>query len=162
MTEAVTLENEKGGYHNTQHLITVHNRRRIVYLRGLSGHEDSHWREVGYRKALDDYEIPFDPALIGVGNFYSMDSKAAIEEMLAEGVDFDAVFAADDGSASGVLMALREAGIKVPQDVSVVGFDNSNLAIHMVPPLTTIDGQIEKAAYLAAKKIGKLVKFCDF
>ena len=155
---SVILENEKGAYHITQHLITVHNRKRIVFLRGLSGHEDSHWREVGYRKALADYDIPFDPSLIGVGNFFSLDSKKAIEKMIRNKIGFDAVFAADDGSASGVLMALREANIRVPKAVSVVGFDNSSLAIHMVPPLTTVDAQIERAAYLAAKKMGELIK----
>jgi LacI family transcriptional regulator len=113
---------------------------------------------------LEDYEIPFDPSLIGIGNFYSMDAKSAIEKMLKEGVAFDAVFAADDGSASGVLMALREANVNVPEDVSVAGFDNSDLAIHMVPPLSTVDAQIEKAAYLAAKKLGKLIVagYADF
>jgi DNA-binding LacI/PurR family transcriptional regulator len=154
----VILENENGAYQLVEHLITVHNRRKIVYLRGLDGHEDSYWREMGYKKALADYGIPFDPSLVGVGNFYSEDSRDSIKKMLEDKIEFDAIFAGDDGSASGVLMALRETNIRVPEDVSVVGFDNLNLALHMVPPLTTVDAQVEKAAYLAAKQLAILIK----
>jgi DNA-binding LacI/PurR family transcriptional regulator len=150
---SVTVENKNGAKQIVEHLIQVHNRRKIVYLRGPEEHEDSQWREIGYRQALEDAGIPLDPAWIGTGNFDNRDAQDAIETMLMDGVEFDAVFAGDDESAAGVLIALRFAGLQVPEQVSVVGFDDSNLAHHLVPPLTTVDAQVEQAGYSAAKKL---------
>jgi LacI family transcriptional regulator len=147
---SITVENKKGARIITEHLISVHNRQRIVFLRGPEAHEDTHWREIGYRQALEDHGIGFDPSLVGVGNFNDKDAQDAIESLLLDGVEFDAVFAGDDEAASGVLRALRWAGLRVPEQVSVVGFDDSNLAGHLVPQLTTVDAQVEAAGYAAA------------
>jgi DNA-binding LacI/PurR family transcriptional regulator len=154
---SVTVENKNGARQIIEHLIQVHNRRRIVYLRGPEGHEDSYWREIGYRQALDQAGIAFDSSLIGAGNFDNHDAQDAIESMLMDGVEFDAVFAGDDEAASGVLRALRFAGLRVPDQVSVVGFDDSNLAQHLVPALTTVDAQVEQAGYAAAKQLIQLI-----
>jgi LacI family transcriptional regulator len=155
---SVTVENKNGAKQITEHLIKTHNRRTIVYLRGPEEHEDSQWREIGYRQALDQAGIPFDPALIGAGNFESRDAQDAIETMLMDGLEFDAVFAGDDEAASGVLRALRLAGLDVPGQISVVGFDDSNLASHLVPALTTVDAQVEQVGYTSAKKLIQLIR----
>lgn len=155
---SVTVENKNGAKQIVDHLIKLHNRRKIVYLRGPEEHEDSHWREVGYRQALDESGILFDPALVGAGNFDNRDAQDALDAMLLDGIEFDAIFAGDDEAASGVLRALRLAGIRVPEDVSVVGFDDSNLAEHLVPALTTVDAQIEQAGYTAAKRLIQLIE----
>jgi DNA-binding LacI/PurR family transcriptional regulator len=155
---SVTVENKNGAKQIVEHLIRAHGRRKIVYLRGPEGHEDSYWREIGHRQALDEFGIPFDPALIGSGNFDNHDAQDAIETMLVDGVEFDAVFAGDDEAASGVLRALRFAGLQVPDQVSVVGFDDSNLAMHLIPALTTVDAQVEQAGYTAAKQLIQLIK----
>jgi DNA-binding LacI/PurR family transcriptional regulator len=155
---SITVENKNGAKQVVEHLIMVHGRRRIVYLRGPEAHEDSYWREVGYRQVLDEAGIPFDPALIGAGNFNNQDAQDAIATMLMDGVEFDAVFAGDDEAASGVLRALHLAGIKVPDQVSVVGFDDSNLASHLIPSLTTVDAQVEQAGYTAAEQLIRLIK----
>ena len=155
---SVTVENKNGARKITEHLITQHNRRKIVFLRGPEGHEDSYWRETGYLQALDDHGIIFDPALVGEGNFNDRDAQDAIDAILMDGVQFDAVFAGDDEAASGVLRALRWAGIHVPEDVSVVGFDDSNLAGHLVPQLTTVDAHVEKAGYVAAQQLVRLIR----
>jgi DNA-binding LacI/PurR family transcriptional regulator len=155
---SVTVENKNGAKRIVNHLIEVHNRRKIVYLGGPEEHEDSYWREVGYRQALEEAGIAFEAALIGAGNFDNQDSQDAIDTMLMDGVEFDAVFAGDDEAASGVLRALRLANIKVPEQVSVVGFDDSYLAQHLVPLLTTVDAQVEQAGYTAAKQLVCLIK----
>jgi DNA-binding LacI/PurR family transcriptional regulator len=154
---SITVENKNGARLITEHLITAHYRRRIVYLRGPEGHEDTHWREIGYREALQNHSIDFDSSLIGVGNFHDHDAQDSIAAMMVKGVEFDAVFAGDDEAASGVLRALRWAGIRVPDDVSVVGFDDSNLASHLVPQLTTVDAQVEEAGFAAAKQLIRLI-----
>jgi DNA-binding LacI/PurR family transcriptional regulator len=155
---SVTVENKDGARKVTEHLITVHKRCRIVYLRGPEGHEDTHWRELGYRQALECHGITFDTSLIGTGNFNDRDAQDTIASMLVDGLVFDAVFAGDDEAASGVLRALRRAGIMVPETVSVVGFDDSNLASHLVPQLTTVDAHIEDAGYTAARQLIRLIK----
>ena len=155
---SVTVENKNGSRKVTEHLITIHNRRRIVLLRGPEAYEDTHWREIGYRQALEHHGLEFDPSLVGEGNFDDQDAQDAIESMLMDGVAFDAVFAGDDEAASGVLRALRWAGIRVPDEVSVAGFDDSNLASHLVPQLTTVNAQVETACYTAAQQLVRLIK----
>jgi DNA-binding LacI/PurR family transcriptional regulator len=155
---SVTVENKNGAKQIVEHLIQVHHRKKIVYLRGPKEHEDSYWRETGYRQALEEAGLKFEPALIGAGNFDSHDAQDAIDAMLVDGVEFDAIFAGDDEAASGVLRALRLANITVPEQVSVVGFDDSNLAKHLIPALTTIDAHIEQAGYTAAKQLIELIK----
>ncbi len=155
---SITVENKKGALRITEHLIEVHNRRRIIYLRGPEEHEDTYWREIGYHQALDNHGIEFDPSLVGVGNFNDKDAQDTIESMLVDGVEFDAIFAGDDEAASGVLRALRWVNIKVPDDVAVVGFDDSQLASHLIPQLTTVDAQVEKAGYTASIQLIRLIE----
>lgn len=155
---SVTVENKNGAKAITEHLIVQHQRRSIVFLRGPDGHEDTHWRELGYKQALEAHGIRFDPALVGEGNFNDKDAQDAIDSLMMDGVHFDAVFAGDDESASGVLRALRWAGIQVPEQVSVVGFDDSNLASHLVPQLTTVNAYIEEAGYAAAEQLVRLIR----
>lgn len=153
----VTLENKDGAFTVVDHLITVHGRRRIVYLQGPAGNEDSLWRETGYREALRAHDIPFDQALVGVGMFDDVDGQRAVEILLQQGLDFDAIFAGDDEAASGSILALRRAGRRVPEDVSVVGFDDVPFARMMVPPLTTVRAPIETAGAIAARQLITLI-----
>ncbi len=149
----VMFENKKGARELIEHLISVHGRRRIAYLRGPEGNEDSEWRERGYREALEKYNIPFDGDLVGMGNFDADVARETIESWLLEGLDFDAVFAGDDEAAMGVMQALRHAGKKVPDDIAVVGFDDISSAKLMAPPLTTVRAPIEAAAAGAAQAL---------
>jgi DNA-binding LacI/PurR family transcriptional regulator len=78
-----------------------------------------------------------------------------MEWLIAEGVDFDAVFSGDDESAIGVLMALRQAGKRVPEEIAVVGFDDSLFAGTLLPPLTTVHAPTE---LVGKKAVGELVR----
>ena len=153
----ITLENKAGAYNVVDHLITVHGRRRIAYLAGPPGNEDSLWREAGYREALRVHDIPFDPSLVGVGMFDDVDGQAAVEAWLQQGLDFDAIFAGDDEAASGSILALRRAGKRVPEDVAVAGFDDVPFARMMVPPLTTVRAPIETAGTIGARLLINLI-----
>ncbi len=154
----VTVENKNGARTIVEHLIVNHNRQRIVFLRGPVGEEDSTWRELGYRQALERHTIPFDPNLVEIGNFNSLDAQAAMGRLIARGVAFDAVFAGDDDSASGALAALQSSGLHVPQDVALAGFDNSPFAHSLNPPLTTINAHIQQAGYTAAQQLVRLLQ----
>jgi LacI family transcriptional regulator len=78
--------------------------------------------------------------------------------LLAAGVPFDAVFAGDDEAAVGVIAVLQEAGIRVPHDVSVVGFDDQSLAPYVAPPLTTVRAPTEEVGRVAARVLIDLIR----
>jgi LacI family transcriptional regulator, galactose operon repressor len=152
---SVIIENRSGAQKLVNHLIEVHGRRRIAFLRGPDGNEDSDERERGYRSALKSHGIPFDPALIGRGGFNEEDGQAAVQKLLADGPDFDAVFAGDDDSAIGALRALKLAGRRVPGQVSVAGFDDLPYAPYISPALTTVRAPIEQ---IGREAVGKLIR----
>jgi DNA-binding LacI/PurR family transcriptional regulator len=155
----VTFENKDGARRLVEHLIQVHGYRRIAFLRGPDGHEDSHWREMGYREALAAHAIPFDPALVARGGFDEREAQAPVERWLEDGVQIEAIFAGDDEAAWGVIAALRRAGRRVPEDVAVVGFDDSPIAHHLAPlPLTTVRAPIERAGLEAARQLVRLIR----
>ncbi len=149
----VTVENKAAARELTSHLIEVHGRRRILFLQGPPEQEDSHWRELGYREALRDHDIPFDPQLMRRGDFDKDIAYQTMREAVQEGLAFDAVFAGDDESAVGVLLALHELGIAVPETVSVVGFDDQRMAPYLTPPLTTVRAPTEMVGRYAAQRL---------
>ena len=154
----VTVENQSGAQKIVEHLIKVHNCRRIVFLRGPEGHEDSAWREKGYRAALKANKIPYDPALVTRGEFDRNVASTSIEHCLADGLDFDAIFTGDDESAIGVLLTLRQAGIDVPESIAVVGFDDSIFASTLIPPLTTVHAPTEQVGKLAVRQLVRVIQ----
>lgn len=155
---AVTLENKAGARMAVEHLIVEHGCRRIAFLSGPSGNEDSRWREAGYRQALQSHDIPEDPALRGVGNFDDVRAQAQVEQWLRQGLHFDAIFAGDDEAAMGSILALNQAGKRVPEDVAVVGFDDVLFARLMTPRLTTVRAPIETAGQEAARLLISLIQ----
>jgi DNA-binding LacI/PurR family transcriptional regulator len=154
----VTIENKQGARALVDHLIEVHGLRRIAFLAGQEGHEDSHWREMGYRESLEAHGIPFDEELVAVGGFDRDVARATTRNWLEEGLAFDAVFAADDDSAIGVLAALSDAGKRVPKEVAVVGFDDIELSRYLTPPLTTVRAPTEQVGREAITQLVQLIR----
>lgn len=154
---SVTIENKNATRRLIEHLITVHERKKIVYLCGPANQEDSKWREIGYKQALEAHGILFDNDLVLCGGFERETGYAEMKEFLAKKPDFDAVFAWDDDSAIGVLSALKEGGYQLPEEVSVVGFNDLRLSPFLTPPLTTIKAPTELVGATAAKKLFDLL-----
>ncbi len=153
----ITVENKDGAEMLVSHLIEKHGRRRIVFLRGPEGHEDSRWRERGYREALASHNIPFDEALISSGDFDQETAYYAMQTLIQNGVDFDAVFAGDDDASIGVYRALKEANRLIPDEVAVVGFDDVEFSGYISPPLTTIRAPIEEVGREAVRQLLSLL-----
>lgn len=153
----ITVENKDGAIMLVDHLIEKHDRRRIVFLRGPEGHEDSEWRERGYREALEAHNIPFDEALISSGEFDQQTAYHSIKKLIETGVDFDAVFSGDDDASIGVYRALKQARRLVPDDVAVVGFDDVDFAGYISPSLTTIRAPIEEVGREAVRQLLNLL-----
>jgi LacI family transcriptional regulator len=154
----VNIENKSGARQLVDHLIEVHGRQRIGFLRGLEGNEDALWRERGYLESLAAHGIAADPELVAIGGFTDDIAQAAVEDWISRGLVFDAVFSGDDDAATGVLMALRQAGLRVPEDVAVVGFDDLSYARLFVPPMTTVRVPIEAAGLAAARQLISLIQ----
>ncbi len=149
----VTVENKAASRALVSHLIEQHGCRRIVLLRGPQEQEDSLWREMGYRQALETHGLPYDPALIAPGEFDRYAAREAVLGLLAAGVAFDAVFSGDDEAALGVYIALAEAGKRIPADVAVVGFDDQRMSPYLTPPLTTVRAPTEEVGRSAAAQL---------
>lgn len=155
---SVTVENKKITFELIEHLIKAHQRKRILLFRGPEHQEDSYWRELGYKTALQANDIPFDEELVLNGNF----EREVAQQSLAGFLEnknhprFDAIFAGDDDAAIGVLTALREHNYRVPEDVSVAGFDNSGFSAFLNPPLTTVSAPTEEVGRIAAERLFSL------
>ncbi|MCK4693145.1 MAG: substrate-binding domain-containing protein, partial [Anaerolineales bacterium] len=154
----VTIENKLGTRKMIDHLIQEHGYRRIAFLTGKEEQEDSYWREIGYRESLASHNIPFNPELIGFGGFNREQAESVVDKWLSDGLEFDAVFSGDDEAAIGVLTALKLAGKRVPEDVAVVGFDDTYLAQYLTPPLTTVRAPIEQVGREAIRLLVQLIQ----
>ncbi len=154
----ITVENKAASYKLVDHLITAHHRQKIVFLSGPAAQEDSHWREMGYLQALAAHGLPFDPQRLASGDFDRYVAEASICRLLDAGVEFDAVFAGDDEAAVGVLAALHAAGRRIPEEISVVGFDDQRLAPYLNPPLTTVRAPTEEVGRTAARQLLHLIQ----
>ena len=153
----VTIENKDGAEMLVSHLIEKHGRRRIVYMRGPEGHEDSLWRERGYREALEKHNLPFAPELVVMGGFEEEIAFNNIQKMIQEGIEFDAVFAGDDDTAIGVYRALKASKRLIPDDVAVVGFDDVQFSRYISPALTTVRAPIEEVGREAVRQLKSLM-----
>lgn len=155
---SVTVENKKITFELIEHLIKVHGRKRIVMMRGPIHQEDSYWRETGYKAALAANGIPFDERLVLNGNFERGIAYTALNEFLASNpeIPVDAVFAGDDDAAIGVLKALQEKGHRIPEGVSVVGFDDLGFSAFLTPPLTTVSAPTETVGRIATEQLFSL------
>jgi LacI family transcriptional regulator len=136
-THTVLADNRRGGELITQHLIEW-GHRRIVEIMGPANFSTTEERSTGHRQALAEAGFEADPSLATYGGFTRDGGYAAAREMLASGADFTAIYAANDQMAVGALAALREAGLRVPEDVSLVGFDDIPTIRDVIPGLTTI------------------------
>lgn len=134
---SVGAGNWHGGLSATRHLIGL-GHRRIAVITGAEGVLAARARLDGYRAALDMAGIASDPELIRVGNFQIADGLTHTRELLRLADPPTAVFASNDHEAVGVYHAAAEAGVRIPEDLSVVGFDDLPTAEWIVPALTTV------------------------
>lgn len=148
---SIGSDNVRGGAKATSHLIRL-GRKRIAFLGDLEGPE-IYQRYQGYLQALEAAKIPFDESLVSPAHFELESAEAAVDAMLARRLDVDGIFAASDLIAVGSIRAIKRSGRRVPQDVSVVGYDNIRLARYNSPPLTTISQDMAKAGRLMVSKL---------
>ncbi len=136
-SQCLNIDNEEAAYRATRYLIGL-GHKRIAHVTGTRGHPDAEERLVGYRHALTEAGLTIDERLIVEGLFTEDSGLAAMEELLARGERFTAIFTANDQSAYGVMLGLFNHGYRIPTDMSLVGFDDQFLSAYTLPPLTTV------------------------
>jgi LacI family transcriptional regulator len=135
--EVVLSDNLQGGYLATQHLISL-GHKRIGCIAGPSGINPSSQRIIGFKQAMQEANLVIDPKLILSGDFHPESGWEAGRAILRLPDAPTAIFACNDLMAMGVLRAATEMGIRVPDDLALVGYDDIELASYTNPPLTTI------------------------
>jgi len=135
--DIIRTGNEAGAYSAARHLID-YGHRRIGMIGGPSHLANSQERLKGFRRALKEAKIEIPKAYIQIGNLDRASGLEAALRLLRSPSRPTAIFAANDLMAMGALLAVRELGLHCPEDVSIVGFDNLDVAELLMPPLTTI------------------------
>ncbi len=153
----VSIDNLNASFELVTHLIKL-GRRRIGHVTGNLAIADGRDRLDGYKLALSQADLPFDKDLVVEGNFTQQSGYDGAQALIAQGVD--AIVAASDITARGVLMALHEAGVRVPDDMAVVGFDDLPTALRTSPPLTTVRQPVEEKGARAARLLIDLIEGC--
>jgi len=135
---SLSVDGSAGLVEVVRHLARDHGRRRFALLGGPPGHPEGEERASSFRQALRDVDIPFDPRLSVQGSFLQSSGIEAARRLKASGVPFDALVCLNDRMALGAMSELGKIGIRVPEEVSVVGFDGIEEGQYVTPPLTTV------------------------
>jgi diguanylate cyclase (GGDEF)-like protein len=141
-TCCLSIDNEGGSYELTQHLLSQHGYERFVYLSGPMGNAEARARAHGFARALRDAGLSVPDERWLVGDFTWQRGRTAVAEFLDQrGVNFrdvQALVCANDAMAAGACVELERRGFLIPRDIAVVGFDDTDIALHLPAPLTTM------------------------
>ena len=155
----VTVDNLRAGHEATRYLIQK-GRRRIAMITGPMDIQSARERLSGYRLALEEANFcPTTRELVRQGWFIHSSGYEQTQALLNRGKPYpDAIFCSNDLMAAGALQALKEAGLRVPEDVAVMGFDDLEMARTTQPPLTTMAQPIQTMGETAIRLLSRLIK----
>lgn len=147
---AVTMDDYAASFAMTEYLIGL-GHREIGFISGPSSHQAARNRLYGYRRALDANGIAEDDSLVVPGTFDYTSGRVACAALLDGDRKPSAIFASNDDMAAGAMAVAHERGIGIPADLSIAGFDDTNLAQMVWPPLTTVHQPVRDLASIAAE-----------
>ncbi|MBT9459502.1 MAG: LacI family DNA-binding transcriptional regulator [Burkholderiaceae bacterium] len=153
---ALDFNNFEGARLATHHLLSL-GHRKIAFISGDPIHPDAAERLRGYRAALEAAGVRYKPALVMPGKYFEESGLMAVERLIDSREPFTAIFSANDQMAFGAALALHRRGLRVPDDISLVGFDDLAGAEHSIPPLTTIHQAAHELGRLAAVSLLQLL-----
>jgi LacI family transcriptional regulator len=153
---AVIAQNREGALAVMRYLTSL-GHQRIGFIGGRPELQSATQRLQGYTDGLAQARLPLEPDLVQAGDYTKQTGYFRTQILLSLPKPPTAIFSANDESAFGVLEATREAGLRIPDDLSVVGFDNIPESAYSTPPLTTVDQSIEQMGYLAARLLVRLI-----
>ncbi|MFC3199393.1 LacI family DNA-binding transcriptional regulator [Parapedobacter deserti] len=158
---SVTIDDYHGGFMATAHLIES-GYRRIVHINQYRNINIFNERLRGYLDALKQYGLPVDEQLIIKGDFSLEFGRQCVRDLLARGIAFDAVFTLEDFTAMGVVQQLKAQGIRIPEEVGVVGFANEAFTSLVSPAISTVDQRTVEMGEEVARLFLKLLKKGDY
>lgn len=153
---ALHFDDFEGGRLATHHLLSL-GHRRIAFIAGDPRHPDAQERLRGYRAALAAAGLRLDEALVVPGQYTEDSGRMAVERLLESREPFTAIFAANDQMAFGAGLALHRRKLRVPDDISLVGFDDVASALYCIPPLSTVHHPVYELGQLAASAMLQLL-----
>lgn len=154
---ALDFDNFEGTRLATHHLLAL-GHRQIAFISGDPAHPDAVERLRGYRAAIEAAGLTFDANIVVPGQFHEESGLVAVGRLLDSGTRFTAIVAANDQMAQGACLGLHRRGFRVPQDISVVGFDDLATSRYSVPPLTTVHQPAYELGQQAAATILQMLR----
>jgi LacI family purine nucleotide synthesis repressor len=157
---SVTIDNVEGAILAMEYLIKQ-GHRRIGYVHGIYNNDDES-RYQAYLKVMNKYNLPLDDNIILRGYFEEAVSYSEMRVLLLKGIELpDAIFCANDEMAWGCIRALAETGHSVPDEVSVIGFDDILLSSYYSPALTTIHSPVAELGSVSANELFRILRMED-
>jgi LacI family transcriptional regulator len=155
-SECISLDNEHGGYIATKSLLDL-GHREFAYISGPSWKRDSLKRLAGHRRALQEFGLELNEQLMFEGNYEEASGRKGMQFLLESSLPFSALICGNDEMAAGAMVVAQEKGLTIPDDFSVIGFDNVFFSRLLHPTLATIDCPIREMGRMAARSILKNV-----
>ena len=146
---SLNFDNFLGGKLATEHLLQL-GHRRIAFIAGGADHPDANERLRGYRAALEAAGVAFERGLVVPGEYHELSGLLAVDRLLSTHQRFTAIFAANDQMAVGAGLACQRRSLRVPEDISIVGFDDLPTSQYAIPPLTSIQQPAYELGRLSA------------
>lgn len=150
----IFLDNEHGGYIATKALLE-NGHRNLAYISGPSWKTDSFKRLTGHKRALKEYGLEIDEHMIVEGDFEEASGRVAMKQLLSRGIPFTGVVCANDEMAAGAMDTAREQGLTIPDDISIIGYDNVYFTEYLQPKLSSIGCRISEMGQMAARCVLK-------
>ncbi|AZR74901.1 hypothetical protein BBF96_10665 [Anoxybacter fermentans] len=155
---SIHIDNIGESYKAVEYLIKLGHRRIAMISGPCIDKESGYHRLLGYKNALADYDLPFEEELVQEGDFKMDSGRKAMENLLSLKKLPTAVFAASDAMGVGAIKAIKKAGLRVPEDISVIGFDNSIISLACDPELTTIGQPVKDLGRTAMEMLYKIIQ----
>lgn len=151
-----SLDNELGGYLAAQSLLRLRH-RKIAYISGPLDWVDAQQRLAGHKRALAEAGVTFDDRLLHEGDYHEAGGSEALVHLFDKGLPFTAVVCANDEMAAGAMAAAHDRGLKLPEALSIVGFDDAPISRYVYPKLSTVHYPIRDMSRMAARWVLKNV-----
>jgi LacI family transcriptional regulator len=154
--QCISLDDEHGGYIATKSLLEL-GHTKIAYISGPLWKMDAMKRLAGHTRALKEFGLELDEQLVREGDFEETSGREAMDHLIQTGQDFTGVVCANDEMAAGAMVASRDQGLNIPDDISVIGYDNVHFTRYLHPKLSSIDCRIDEIGQMAARCVLKNV-----
>ncbi|TLU66837.1 LacI family transcriptional regulator [Thalassotalea litorea] len=151
-TQCLSIDNYQGGYMACQKMIEV-GHQSIAYISGPEWKLDAMERLRGHRQALKDHKLPIHDELFFTGDYTEYSGEHGFEQLYKSGIKFSGLVCGNDEMAAGAIMAARHLGLALPDDLSVIGFDDAYFSRFIYPRLTTIKNPIKEIGTVSANRV---------